>query len=477
MFSTATRISLKSILRKARPYRNLKKLDEPGMSIFSLERGATHWSSFSGGSTASVFSLPYTEFQLSHKPLAQEKAISRVHLPVDKKSLYRATWYRHTGSLNGRFPPGPQFPVDSLSGLLAMLQTPEGIYADQYVLFLCSAIQDRNKPLIEALLDMYEYPAEEIKVSEKTGVTVRSVEVTGGSEVTEYTELDDRDLMLEPLYTAIRTGNGDILSMLIDRGFKSGDISKVTRSAERHPLDIPIDKGDHEMVSLLLSRGAIPDLINLSYCLTTHVKNNDLLDILLPDWTAEDRFVGGIPLINLVVEDGSLYALRSLLDKWDCSSTRATTRLDNALTLAWRRDHRPMMELLVSRGATPGFTLVRQCLEKHQEDNTLLGILLPDWMTEGKAIEGIRIIHLVAEFGDASTLEALLDQLNNTSSLSTLRKTLLDIALRGNNESTKALLCSHQEATASSHREVITELPQTKRVAQFPFISNPVTSR
>lgn len=101
-----------------------------------------------------------------------------------------------------------------------------------------------------------------------------------------------------------------------------------------------------------------------------------------------------------------------------------------------------MTALLAKRGVIPDCTAVYDCIARREKDNKLLGILIPDWMMDGKAIEGIPLIDLVAEFGDACMLEPLLDQFNDTSSLSTVTEILFDLAVRGDNESTKALLCS-----------------------------------
>lgn len=352
--------------------------------------------------------------------LAEEKAISRVKLPVDKKSLYRTTWYRHPGWVHHRQPP-PQVPVDSLSSLLAILQAPIGINPNEYKILLFSAVQNCNKPLIEVLLDMYEYP--------------------GGHRET----VGGQDLILEALYTAIRTRNYDIVSVLIDRGFKSGEISKVSRSAKGHPLDFPIEKSDKERVSLLLSVGATPDPINIRSCLIRHTKDNDLLNILLPDWTAEGKTIETIPMIQLIMRHGGLCALETLFDKWS-STTETTLCPEKSSSPVWYQDHRTKIEALLSRWVTPGLTLIENCLTRCKKNNTLLDILLPDWMTEGKAIETIPLIHLALQSGRFCTLEPLLDQFGSTSaSMAHFYKLSAGIGL----EQYRSLLC---EAAALGKR-------------------------
>lgn len=84
--STATRVShvsFRSVLRKTRPYRNSGVLNDSGASTRS------------SGSSASVFSLPYTELEISHEPLLEQQSMALIKLPVDKRSLYNYRRYGH----------------------------------------------------------------------------------------------------------------------------------------------------------------------------------------------------------------------------------------------------------------------------------------------------------------------------------------------------------------------------------------------
>lgn len=76
-------VSFRSVLRKTRPYRNSGVLNASGASTRS------------SGSSASVFSLPYTELGVSHEPLSEQQSMALIKLPVEKRSLYNHRRYGH----------------------------------------------------------------------------------------------------------------------------------------------------------------------------------------------------------------------------------------------------------------------------------------------------------------------------------------------------------------------------------------------
>ncbi|KAI5842181.1 hypothetical protein DFP73DRAFT_596201 [Morchella snyderi] len=64
-------------------------------SMSTSHRCGTQWSTFSIGSNTSVFSLPFAEFQLSDKPLAEEPDLYKIVIPMKLDLLFSHGGYDH----------------------------------------------------------------------------------------------------------------------------------------------------------------------------------------------------------------------------------------------------------------------------------------------------------------------------------------------------------------------------------------------
>lgn len=84
--------SLRSILRKSRPYGKPNVFDSSTFTICTSQRGMQR-SLFSGGSNASVFSLSYTKLGSLSMNLSQEPNLEHIQLPVNLSVLYNQSWY------------------------------------------------------------------------------------------------------------------------------------------------------------------------------------------------------------------------------------------------------------------------------------------------------------------------------------------------------------------------------------------------
>ncbi|KAI5842182.1 hypothetical protein DFP73DRAFT_596202 [Morchella snyderi] len=94
--SVRSRMSFTAILRKSRPYRGPELLTHSSFSMSTSQRRGTQWSTFSIGSNTSVFSLPFVDFQLSDKPLAEEPNLFRIRLPIQHNLLHNKERYTST---------------------------------------------------------------------------------------------------------------------------------------------------------------------------------------------------------------------------------------------------------------------------------------------------------------------------------------------------------------------------------------------
>ncbi|RPB06427.1 hypothetical protein P167DRAFT_164178 [Morchella conica CCBAS932] len=99
--SVGSRMSFTAVLRNSRPYRNHDMLAPSTMSLATSQRRGAQWSTFSIGSNTSVFSLPFTEFQLSDKPLAEEPIIYNIVIPMKHDLLHNRARYPHSDWLQG----------------------------------------------------------------------------------------------------------------------------------------------------------------------------------------------------------------------------------------------------------------------------------------------------------------------------------------------------------------------------------------
>ncbi|KAH0603981.1 uncharacterized protein H6S33_007012 [Morchella sextelata] len=99
IMSVVSRMSFTALLRNSRPYRNRDMLMPSSFSLSTSQRRGTQWSTFSIGSNTSVFSLPFTDFQLSDKPLAEESSIYKIRVPMKHDLLFNEWRYPNLGHL------------------------------------------------------------------------------------------------------------------------------------------------------------------------------------------------------------------------------------------------------------------------------------------------------------------------------------------------------------------------------------------
>lgn len=93
IMSVGSQMSFTSVLRNSRPYRKRDTLMPSSFSLATSQRRGTQWSTFSIGSNTSVFSLPFVDFQLSDKPLAEEPMIHKILIPMKRDLLYNKAQY------------------------------------------------------------------------------------------------------------------------------------------------------------------------------------------------------------------------------------------------------------------------------------------------------------------------------------------------------------------------------------------------
>ncbi|KAI5839401.1 hypothetical protein DFP73DRAFT_587552 [Morchella snyderi] len=93
VMSVGSRMSFTAILRKSRPYRDPAMLMPSSFSLSTSQRRGTQWSTFSISSNTSVFSLPFADFQLSDKPLAEESNVYRIIVPMKHDLLFNKSHY------------------------------------------------------------------------------------------------------------------------------------------------------------------------------------------------------------------------------------------------------------------------------------------------------------------------------------------------------------------------------------------------
>lgn len=247
--STLSRLALQSTLFSSRPYRGIP-MNGSAISLASSNRRGTRWSSYSGGSNTSVFSLSISAFQSSSQTLA-DTTVSDIPLLIGADSLYN--WWRYDTNSVGLYPRPVTLPR-LISSMLSLEAREPGV-----ALFEAVKFGDTR-----ALLRMLG-----------PGVRINAINANTG----------DQSLLI----CAVRNNHEGIARILLNLGADLELFDQHGQTALHHA----ILRGRTNIVQLLLDRGADP---NASYKMTgdTPLHNAGQLGHSLLIFSIQYVMIGGV---------------------------------------------------------------------------------------------------------------------------------------------------------------------------------------
>ncbi|KAH6659413.1 ankyrin repeat-containing domain protein [Truncatella angustata] len=243
------------------------------------------------------------------------------------------------------------------------------------------------------------------------------------------------------LETAVQHNNVDAINWLLDHGVPINDKTPKTHAT---PLTTAIRENRPELVDLLLTRGADPNIRGQDWPVCMAVRQPAVLKRLLPE-LAEPRAFKGV--MEMAVVANQLESIKLLL-RAGVSVEDRNGGVFSPLTTAIREDRKEIVKYLLDEAGAdvnaPGehLPIVKALRRLHSGDTEILEMLLAKGADPNKVYRGHNAVIQALENGETDVLKLLVDKAGvDLEAQDESGKTVLELAhSRGGDEASEILL-------------------------------------